>query len=123
MPNLPYMFADSDVTFYWRDLGRKGNMLTVSYDNQYLHNFTYYSSRIGSNKGDYVVPDQFSHNISFSYSLQKDDITYHWNVVTSQMRSYMIILVFRRPVGLFMVNCVFVSVIKELEKEFIINWI
>lgn len=71
MPNLPYMFADSDVTFYWRDLGRKGNMLTVSYDNQYLHNFTYYSSRIGSNKGDYVVPDQFSHNISFSYSLQK----------------------------------------------------
>lgn len=66
-----YMFADSDVTFYWRDLGRKGNMLTVSYDNQYLHNFTYYSSRIGSNKGDYVVPDQFSHNISFSYSLQK----------------------------------------------------
>ena len=66
-----YMFADSDVTFYWRALGRKGNMLTVSYDNQYLHSFTYYSSRIGSNKGDYVVPDQFSHNISFSYSLQK----------------------------------------------------
>ena len=28
-------------------------------------------TRIGSNKGDYVVPDQFSHNISFSYSLQK----------------------------------------------------
>ena len=43
----------------------------VFYKNQYLHSFTYYSSRIGSNKGDYVVPDQFSHNISFSYSLQK----------------------------------------------------
>lgn len=98
-------------------------MLTVSYDNQYLHSFTYYSSRIGSNKGDYVVPDQFSHNISFLIVCKKDDITYHWNVVTSQMRSYMIILVFRRPVGLFMVNCVFVSVIKELEKEFIINWV
>ena len=52
MPNLPYIFADSDVTFYWRDLGRKGNALTVSYDNQYLHSFTYYSSKIGSNKGD-----------------------------------------------------------------------
>ncbi len=71
MPNLPYMFADSDVTFYWRDLGKKGNLLTVSYDNQYLHSFTYYSSRIGSNKGDYVVPNQFSHNLSLSYSLQK----------------------------------------------------
>ena len=70
MPNLPYIFADSDVTFYWRDLGRKGNALTVTYDNQYLHSFTYYSSKIGSNKGDYVVPSQFSHNLSLSYSLR-----------------------------------------------------
>ena len=70
MPNLPYIFADSDVTFYWRDLGRKGNALTVSYDNQYLHSFTYYSSKIGSNKGDYVVPSQFSHTLSLSYSLR-----------------------------------------------------
>lgn len=70
MPNLPYIFADSDVTFYWRDPGRKGNALTVSYDNQYLHSFTYYSSKIGSNKGDYVVPSQFSHNLSLSYSLR-----------------------------------------------------
>lgn len=70
MPNLPYIFADSDVTFYWRDLGRKGNALTLSYDNQYLHSFTYYSSKIGSNKGDYVVPSQFSHNLSLSYSLR-----------------------------------------------------
>lgn len=70
MPNLPYIFADSDVTFYWRDLGRKGNALTVSYDNQYLHSFTYYLSKIGSNKGDYVVPSQFSHNLSLSYSLR-----------------------------------------------------
>lgn len=70
MPNRPYIFADSDVTFYWRDLGRKGNALTVFYDNQYLHSFTYYSSKIGSNKGDYVVPSQFSHNLSLSYSLR-----------------------------------------------------
>ena len=69
MPNLPYMFADSDVTFYWRNLWKKGNTLTVSYDNQYLHSFTYYSSNIGSNKNDYVVPNQFSHNLALSYSL------------------------------------------------------
>lgn len=48
----------------------KGNTLTVSYDNQYLHSFTYYSSNIGSNKGDYVVPNQFSHNLALSYSLK-----------------------------------------------------
>ena len=70
MPNLPYMFADSDVSFYWRNLWKKGNTLTMSYDNQYLHSFTYYSSNLGSNKGDYVVPNQFSHNLALSYSLQ-----------------------------------------------------
>lgn len=70
MPNLPYRFADSDVLFFLRNFGQKGNTLTITYDNQYLHNFTYYSSIIGSNKGDYVVPSQFSHNLSLSYSLQ-----------------------------------------------------
>ena len=70
MPNLPYRFADSDVTFYWRNLFEIGNTLTVSYDNQYLHEFTYYSSIIGSNKGEYLVPSQFSHNLSLSYTLK-----------------------------------------------------
>ena len=69
MPNVPYIFADSDISFYWNDLLGKGNKLTVTYDNQYMHSFTYYSSNIGANKGDYVVPDQFSHNISVTYSL------------------------------------------------------
>lgn len=70
MPNLPYIFADSDVTFYWRNLWKKGNVLTVTYDNQYLHSFTYYSAIFGSNKGEYEVPSQFSHNLSLSYSLK-----------------------------------------------------
>lgn len=69
--NLPYLFADSDISLSWRDLGGKGNVLTLVYDNQYLHSFTYYSARIGANKGDYVIPDQFSHNLTLSYSIKK----------------------------------------------------
>ena len=37
MPNLPYQFANSDVTFYWRNLWKKGNTLSVTYDNLYMH--------------------------------------------------------------------------------------
>lgn len=70
MPNLPYMFADSDVNFYWHDLGWKGNVLTVTYDNQYTHSFSYYSANIGANKDDYIVPDQFAHNLMVSYSIK-----------------------------------------------------
>lgn len=70
MPNIPYLFADAFITLSWHDCGWKGNTLSLTYDNQYLHRFYYYSSRIGSNKDDYMVPDQFSHNISLSYTLK-----------------------------------------------------
>lgn len=70
MPNLPYRFADSDITFYWHNFQKKGNTLILSYDNQYLHKFSYYSSIIGSNNDDYMVPSQFSHNLTLSYGLQ-----------------------------------------------------
>lgn len=68
MPNVPYRFANSDVTFYWNDLFRKGNKLTVTYDNLYMHSFPLYSEALGS-ESDYVVPTQFSHNLSVSYSV------------------------------------------------------
>lgn len=69
MPNLPYMFADSDVNFYWHGLGDKKNVLTLTYDNQYTHSFCYYASNIGSNNDDYMVPDQFAHNLTLSYGI------------------------------------------------------
>ena len=71
MPNLPYQFADSDISFFWHDCGKRGNVLTVTYDNQYRHSFSYYSSAIGANHDDYIVPNQFSHNLSLVYSLGK----------------------------------------------------
>ncbi len=70
MPNLPYFFADSDINFYWIGLGRKANTLTVTYDNQYTHKFCYYSSIIGSNSDEYMIPDQFAHNLTFTYSIR-----------------------------------------------------
>ena len=70
MPNQPYMFADSDINFYWHGLGRRGNVLTFTYDNQFTHKFCYYASNIGSNNNDYMVPDQFSHNLTLSYSIK-----------------------------------------------------
>ena len=70
MPNQPYMFADSDINFYWHGLGGKRNVLTVTYDNQYTHKFCYYASNIGSYNNDYMVPDQFSHNLTISYGIK-----------------------------------------------------
>lgn len=71
MPNVPYLFANSDVTFYWHDFGRKGNMLTAVYDNFYVKSFPRFSEALGNQaESEFVVPTQFSHNVSVSYSMQ-----------------------------------------------------
>ena len=69
MPNLPYQFANSDVTFYWRNLWKKGNTLSVTYDNLYMHSFPLYSEAVGS-ESEFVVPTQFSHNLTLSYGIR-----------------------------------------------------
>lgn len=69
MPNFPYQFANSDVTFYWRNLWKKGNTLSVTYDNLYMHSFPLYSEAVGS-ESEFVVPTQFSHNLTLSYGIQ-----------------------------------------------------
>ena len=69
MPNLPSLFADFDASFYWHGLFGKGNLLTLTYDGRYVREFSYYSAKIGANKGDYMVPDQLSHDITLSYSI------------------------------------------------------
>ena len=69
MPNLPYMFADSDISLHWHGLGGKRNVLTLTYDNQFTESFCYYASNIGSNSSNYMVPRQFAHNLAASYSL------------------------------------------------------
>lgn len=70
MPNIPYLFADADITFTWHDCLWKEDTLSLTYDNNYLNKFYYYSSRIGTNKDEFMVPTQFSHNLTLSYSIK-----------------------------------------------------
>ncbi|MDD3038439.1 TonB-dependent receptor [Bacteroides sp.] len=71
MPNLPYRFANSDVSFYWRNLWKKGNTLIVTYDNLYVYSFPLYSEVLGAVETKEIVPTQFSHNLAITYSLKK----------------------------------------------------
>lgn len=71
MPNLPYLFGDADVTARFPVGGLHGARLSFTYDTQYLHSFTFYSSRFGANKGDYVVPAQLSHNLSATLAMNR----------------------------------------------------
>lgn len=70
MPNLPYMFANFDATFTWHGLFADGNVLTVTYDGYYQHDFPLYWERFGDPASKSTVPEQLSHNLSIGYSLQ-----------------------------------------------------
>lgn len=70
IPNQPYMFANADVTFTWKDCIWKGNDLTITYDNSYVHSFPLYWENVGAASSKQYVPTQFSHNLSISYSIK-----------------------------------------------------
>lgn len=70
LPNIPYRYANFDTSFYWHDLFARGNTLTVTYDNAWQHAFPLTWENIGSKDTKAYVPEQFSHNVSISYSLQ-----------------------------------------------------
>lgn len=70
MPNTPYFFFNADATVYFRNLIKKGNMLTVNYSNTYVHEFSLYWENEGSSSSKLKVPEQFSHNVNVGYSLK-----------------------------------------------------
>ena len=71
IPNIPYQFANMFASFFWNNLGGKGNKLTLTYDNNYMHNFPLYSEVLG-NDSEFVVPTQFSHNLTLSYGVKNN---------------------------------------------------
>ncbi len=71
IPNQPYLFSDIDVNLYWHGFGSKNNMLQMTYDNQFTKSFCYYASSIGADNSDYMVPNQWSHNFSITYSISR----------------------------------------------------
>lgn len=71
MPNVPYRFGNSDISFYWNNFGQKENSLTITYDNMYIHTFSRHSEGSGDKKSnaEYIIPSQFAHNLTVSYSI------------------------------------------------------
>lgn len=70
IPNQPYMFANSDVSFYLRNFLAKRNILNFTYDNFYMHTFPLYWENLGTASSKKRVPTQFSHNLGLTYSMK-----------------------------------------------------
>ncbi len=70
IPNQPYTYASFDASFYWHGLGGKGNVLSLTYDGFYQHDFPLYWENLGDPTTKSRVPEQLSHNLTLGYTLK-----------------------------------------------------
>lgn len=70
IPNTPYFFINSDISFTIPSLIKKENKLNIIYSNMYVHQFPLYWENHGNKQDKQRVPSQFSNNISMVYSLK-----------------------------------------------------
>ncbi|MDO4164883.1 MAG: carboxypeptidase-like regulatory domain-containing protein [Bacteroides sp.] len=67
VPNLPYLFGNADASYNFHNVLGRGNVLTISYNFQYVHKF--FRSWEGEGAKLYI-PEQISHDASIAYSLK-----------------------------------------------------
>ncbi|WP_316800326.1 TonB-dependent receptor [Pedobacter frigidisoli] len=73
MPNIPYLFGNTDVSTTFTDFGKKGNNLTIGYNLLYVHAFWLYWPSLGSKEASAdkkVIPMQMAHDLNFVYSMK-----------------------------------------------------
>ena len=70
IPNQPYRYANFDAAVYWHGMGGKGNVLSLTYDSYYQHEFPLYWERFGDPSTKRRVPTQFAHNLTLNYSIK-----------------------------------------------------
>ena len=73
MPNIPYLFGNADVSASFRDVGKKGNNLTIGYNLLYVHAFWLYWPSLGGRSttdDKKVIPMQLAHDFNFVYSMK-----------------------------------------------------
>ncbi|MDR6805282.1 outer membrane cobalamin receptor [Dyadobacter sp. BE34] len=67
IPNMPFLFGNADAAVFFKDLGKKGNTLTLGYNLLYVHAYYLYWPSLGSDKLD--IPQQLSHDVNLVYAM------------------------------------------------------
>lgn len=71
LPNIPYFFGNGDISLSLNDCLKKGDLLTISYFNNYVHEFPLRWENEGLKESKDWVPTQFSHDFQVSYSMER----------------------------------------------------
>lgn len=71
IPNIPYLFGNADASLFFKNVGKKGNTLTLGYNVLYVH--AYYLSWPSQGTADqkYDIPRQWLQDVNAVYTLGK----------------------------------------------------
>lgn len=69
LPNIPYLFANGDVGFRFRNIGLPNSLLTVDYGMNYIHKYYLSFPGLGAKESKKVIPEQLSHDLALGYSM------------------------------------------------------
>ncbi len=70
LPNEPYLYGNADASYSFEDLLINESKLNLSYNLNYIHEFSYDWESYKASNADYI-PTQWNHNFSVVYSWHK----------------------------------------------------
>ncbi len=75
LPNIPYLFANSEVRYQKKNFLRTGSRFSAWWSASYVHDFYLYWAVDGYKDLKNSIPDQFIQNIGVSYALPADRLS------------------------------------------------
>lgn len=70
LPNTPYLFGNANAGFTFRDIFSEETVFNVLYRYNYVEEYFLSWAELGSRDSKKVIPEQSSHDLTFSYSME-----------------------------------------------------
>lgn len=72
MPNIPYLFGNTDISASFKNVFKEGNNLTLAYSLMYVNSFWLYWPSLGASSSEYKngIPSQFTHDVNVVYTMK-----------------------------------------------------
>ncbi|MFV0541768.1 MAG: TonB-dependent receptor [Aestuariibaculum sp.] len=87
IPNTPYFFGNANLALSFKNVVLSDTNLTLSYFGNYTHEYFLSWAEYGSKDTKKIIPEQFAHDIAFTYSLKNGiyNITLECRNLTDKM--------------------------------------
>ncbi len=70
LPNRPYFFGNANAGFNFTDVIRENTSLSLDYFLHFSEKYFLTWTELGTNNDEYIIPQQWSHDLQLSYSFQ-----------------------------------------------------